>query len=44
MNLRLEELTNLTNINTTQGILALPLKRGGGKNEKYNLQRETITE
>jgi len=42
MNLRLEELTNLANINTTQGILALPLKRGGGKNEKNNLQRETI--
>jgi len=44
MNLRLEELTNLANINTTQDILVLPLKRGGGKNEKYNLQRETITE
>jgi len=42
MNLRLEELTNLCNINMTQGILALPLKRGCGKNEKYNLQRETI--
>jgi len=26
----------------TQGILALPLKRGGGQNQEYNLQRETI--
>jgi len=42
MNQRLEELTNIGNINLTQGILALPLKRGGGKNEKNNLQRETI--
>ena len=42
MNQRLEELTNIGNINLTQGILALPLKRGGGKNEKNNVQKETI--
>jgi len=42
MNQRLEELANIGNINLTQGILALPLKRGGGKNEKNNLQRESI--
>jgi len=49
MNQRLEELAGLANMNLdvantnlTQGILALPLKRGGANNEKSNLQRETI--
>jgi len=42
MNQRLEELAGLANLNLTQGILALPLKRGGANNEKFNLQRESI--
>ena len=49
INRRLEELAGLANMNLdvanmnlTQDILALPLKRGGANNEKSNLQKETI--